>query len=60
MRNRKDYRSGTKQMTDEQIKAQISYHQKWMDNDEMNRASTTHLTKYAHFMNEAKLRKLLI
>jgi hypothetical protein len=50
---RNNYKSGTKEMTDEQVLAHIQYHHKYMMNDSK---SVSHLTKACYYENEAKKR----
>jgi len=50
---RNNYKSGTKQMTDEQVLYHIHYHHKYINN-ETN--SVSHLTKAIYYENEAKKR----
>lgn len=51
-----NYKSGTKELTDEQVLSQVHYHHKYLGNDAISRGGTSHLTKAIYFENEAKKR----
>jgi len=54
---RNNYKSGTKQMSDEQVLEAVQYHHKFMVNDGYKRNGTvSHLTKALYYENEAKKR----
>lgn len=52
---RNNYKSGTKEMTDEQVLNKIQFHHKYLHN---RTAGVPHLTKALYFENEAKKRGL--
>ena len=54
---RNNYKSGTKDMTDEQVLAAIHYHHKYLMNDCFSKNySTSHLTKSCYFKSVANKR----
>lgn len=57
-RTRRDYRTGTKELTDEQVLNKVYYYWKYLDLDlvKRNRPSTSFLTKMNYFEAEAKKR----
>ncbi len=50
---RNNYKTGTKQMTDEQVLHHVHYHHKYLNN---KTARVSHLTKALYYENEAKQR----